>query len=72
MLTLNSLNINQEATIKEIQPSLVRRRLLELGFLPNTKLKVVHKTPFGGPISISIRGYHIALRVAEAKTIIIY
>jgi ferrous iron transport protein A len=71
MRTLNLLNINEIAIIKEVKPSLFRRRLLELGILPNTLIKVTHKTLFNGPISIKIRGYSLALRLSEAKTVVV-
>jgi ferrous iron transport protein A len=48
------------------------RRLLELGFIPGTPLKVLHAAPiFGDPVSYLVRGTHIALRKEEAKRVLV-
>ncbi len=46
------------------------RRLLEMGFLENSSVEVIHESPFGGdPIAVRIRGTVIALRRYEANAI---
>ena len=48
---------------------LLRRRLLEMGLTPKTKVKVRKVAPMGDPIEIRCRGYELSLRKDEAKTI---
>lgn len=49
----------------------VRRRLLEMGMNPGTQVRVVKYAPLKDPIECEIKGYHIALRVAEAQSVIV-
>ena len=44
-------------------------RLLEMGFTNGTNLRVVRLSPFGDPMEVFIRGYHLSLRRAEAAFI---
>ncbi|MFI5402040.1 MAG: ferrous iron transport protein A, partial [Planctomycetota bacterium] len=48
-----------------------RRRLLEMGFVPGTPLRVVRLAPLGDPMQIELHGYHISLRRSEARTILV-
>ncbi|WP_297435538.1 ferrous iron transport protein A [uncultured Clostridium sp.] len=46
------------------------KRLLALGFVNGTSIKLKRKAPFSGdPIIISIRGFDIAIRKQDAKSI---
>ena len=45
------------------------RRLLELGFLPETEIRVVRRAPLGDPIAFYLRGGQICLRASEAARI---
>jgi Fe2+ transport system protein FeoA len=45
----------------------VSRRLLDLGFVPGTTLKVLRRAPLGDPIEIEIRGYRICLRREQLR-----
>jgi len=44
-------------------------KLLEMGFLPGTAVRFNFTAPFGDPICVSVIGYDISLRVAEAAVI---
>ena len=44
-------------------------RLMEMGLLPGTEIKVVRFAPLGDPIEIEVRGYHFSLRREEAAFI---
>jgi Fe2+ transport system protein FeoA len=43
--------------------------LLEMGLLEGTEFEIVRLAPFGDPIDIRIRGYHLSLRKADAARI---
>ncbi|MCG8333284.1 MAG: ferrous iron transport protein A [Proteobacteria bacterium] len=47
----------------------VRQRLLDLGFVPRTIVKVIRKAPLGDPIECSVGTYKVALRNSEASLI---
>ncbi len=45
-------------------------RLLELGFIPGSTVKCLHKAPItGNPKSYLVRGMHVALRNEEATRV---
>ena len=48
-----------------------RRRISDLGLIPNTKIKMLQKSPLGDPIAYLIRGTVIALRSEYTKKIIV-
>ena len=43
----------------------VSRRLLDLGFVPGTTVKVLRRAPLGDPVEIEIRGYRLCLRRSQ-------
>ena len=47
----------------------LRRRLLDMGLTPKTKVMVRKVAPMGDPIEIRVRGYELTLRVEEAEKI---
>lgn len=49
-----------------------RRRLIDMGITPETKITVVRLAPFGDPIQITIRGYELSIRKSDAEQIIIF
>ena len=47
----------------------IHRRLLAMGILPGTVIRVTRLSPFGDPIEYEIRGVFISLRKSEANYI---
>lgn len=47
----------------------IGRRLLDLGFIPGTPVRVVRRAPLGDPIAFELRGSRICLRRREAARI---
>lgn len=48
---------------------LTKRRLIDLGFIPGSKIEVLRKSPAGDPTAYYVRGTIIALRNNEASHI---
>jgi ferrous iron transport protein A len=44
-------------------------KLLEMGFLPGTAVRFNFKAPLGDPVCVSVSGYDLSLRIAEAAVI---
>ena len=44
----------------------IRRRLFDMGITPGTEVMMRKKAPLGDPIEITLRGYELTLRKAEA------
>lgn len=69
-IELTKLKAKEKAIIKEIDlEGKLKYRLLELGIVENTKIKLVKYAPLGDPIQISIRGYNLAIRKETARKI---
>lgn len=47
----------------------LRRRLLDMGLTPGTKVSVRKIAPFGDPIELTLRGYELTLRGEDAANI---
>ena len=47
----------------------VRRRLFDMGITPGAKVLLRKVAPLGDPIEITIRGYELSLRKAEAEAV---
>ena len=68
---LSNLRVGQKAIIKVINNKEMLLKLMEMGCLPGEKILVEKIAPMGDPISISVSGYHLSLRLNEADQIIV-
>jgi len=46
-----------------------RRKLLSFGLTPGTEIVMKKTAPLGDPVEISLRGYSLSLRKAEAEVL---
>ena len=72
---LSDLPIGDEAVVHALSPSCTgaeRRRLLDLGVVPGTRIRCEFPSPFGSPRSYAIRGALIALRDHQADRILVH
>jgi Fe2+ transport system protein FeoA len=71
-ITLEHLQPGDEATVQKLsgEPETMTR-LMEMGLVEGTPIKVVKYAPLGDPIEILVRGYHFSLRRAEAAGIMV-
>ena len=69
-MTLSELKIGESAVVTAVGgEGILRRRLLDMGITPKTKLMVRKRAPLGDPIEIRIRGYELTLRKEDAAKI---
>ncbi|MBI2568937.1 MAG: FeoA domain-containing protein [Candidatus Schekmanbacteria bacterium] len=69
---LSDLSRNEEARVVALSPAcrgIGRRRLLDLGFVPGTLVRVENMGPGGDPVALRVRGALIALRRDQARFI---
>ncbi len=71
MKRLSEIKVGQTVEIIEFENSDLFVKLLEMGCLPGEKIKVEQKAPLGDPISISVVGYNLSLRLSEAAHIFV-
>ncbi len=70
-MRLTELRPGQQAIISQFTSSEISLKLLEMGCIPGEKILVEQIAPMGDPISISISGYTLSLRLCEAENIIV-
>ena len=64
---LNSLRVGQSARVSHIEAEpAMRRRLLDIGLIPGTRVTCTAVSPAGDPAAYLIRGAVIALRGRDA------
>jgi Fe2+ transport system protein FeoA len=71
MKRLSELAIGQKAEIISFEKDEIFIKLMEMGCVPGEIIKVEQKAPLGDPISISVAGYHLSLRINEANSIFV-
>ncbi len=70
LLRLSEVVADQSAVIVSVDSDAAQgRRLLDLGFLPGTSIRVVRRAPLGDPIQFELRGCNFCLRKSEADSI---
>lgn len=70
MTTLRELPAGSSAKVKTVHgQGVISKRLMEMGLIPGTEIRVVKSAPFGDPIQIRVLGYSLALRKNEAASI---
>ena len=58
-------------TIKGFSDSIISLKLMEMGCLPGSSIKMNYAAPLGDPISYYVAGYNLTLRISEASAILI-
>jgi len=71
VLRLSELKPGQAGVIKEFQNNDIFLKLMEMGCVPGETILVEQVAPLGDPLSISVSGYHLSLRLNEADTIFV-
>ena len=49
----------------------IRQRLLDMGVIRGTVVRIKRVAPLGDPIEISLKGYNLAIRKSEAQAILV-
>ena len=67
MKTLRQTKVGQDAKVVKLHgEGAVKRRIMDMGI---TKGVSVHVAPLGDPIEVTVRGYELSLRKADADMI---
>ena len=70
MMNLTNLPIGTRAKVISVNGNnAITKRLMEMGVVPGVSVRVIKSAPFGDPLEIRVRGYHLAMRKNEADTI---
>jgi len=74
LTTLDALKAGQSATVIHLAPAAgdgidVPRRLMELGFVPGERIRVLNRGMTGGPLAVKVGQSTFALRRFEAALV---
>lgn len=70
MRKLNQCQIGETTKITHVGgEGALRRRLLDMGLTPKTKVKIHKVAPLGDPLELHLRGYALSIRLDDAAKI---
>ena len=70
MKTLKEVKVGKTARIVKLHgEGALRRRLMDMGLTRGTEVLVRRVAPFGDPIELTLRGYELSLRRADAEMV---
>ena len=68
MKTLRDVEIGQSATVKKLHgEGPTRRRIMDMGLTKGADIIVRKVAPLGDPIELTVRGYELTVRKADAE-----
>jgi ferrous iron transport protein A len=69
-MTLKDAKIGQTVTVKKLNgEGAVKRRIMDMGLTKGTEVYVRKVAPLGDPVEVTVRGYELSLRKADAEMI---
>ena len=69
-MTLKEAKIGSTVTVKKLTgEGAVKRRIIDMGITKGTEIYIRKVAPLGDPIEITVRGYELSLRKADAEMI---
>ena len=72
MKTLKDVAVGESATVVKLEgEGAVKRRIMDMGITKGTDVLVRKLAPLGDPIEITVRGYELSIRKADANSIIV-
>lgn len=70
MKTLKELNVGQTATVVRLHgDGPVRRRIMDMGLTKGTQVYLRKVAPLGDPLELTVRGYELSIRKADAAMV---
>ena len=72
MKTLKDVAVGDSSIVKKLSgEGALKRRIMDMGVTKGVEIFVRKVAPFGDPIEVTVRGYELSLRKAEAENILV-
>ncbi len=69
-MTLRDAQVGQTVKVLKLQGTgPVKRRIMDMGITKGQVIKVIRVAPLGDPMEITVRGYELSVRKADAEMI---
>lgn len=70
--TLKQVRCGETVTVQKLQgEGPVKRRIMDMGITKGTSIFVRKVAPLGDPVEVTVRGYELSLRKADAHMILV-
>lgn len=70
MNTLKEAKIGDTVTVVKLHgEGAVKRRLMDMGITNGTQVHIRKVAPLGDPVEVTVRGYELSLRKADAEMV---
>ena len=70
MKTLNQVKVGETVTVKRLHgEGPVKRRIMDMGITKGVEVYVRKVAPLGDPVELTVRGYELSVRKADAEMI---
>ena len=70
MATLKQTRVGQTVTVKKLNGAgAVKRRIMDMGITKGEEVHIRKVAPLGDPIEVTVRGYELSIRKADAEMI---
>lgn len=72
MSNLRNTPVGSTVTVRKIEgEGVTRRRIMDMGITRGAEIFVRKVAPLGDPVEITVRGYELSLRKADAEMILV-
>ncbi len=69
-MTLRDVKVGQTVSVVKLQgEGATKRRIMDMGITKGTSIYVRKVAPLGDPVEVTVRGYELSLRKADAEMI---
>ena len=70
MKTLRDVRIGETATVVKLHgEGAVKRRIMDMGITKGVEIYIRKVGPLGDPVELTVRGYELSLRKADAEMV---
>ncbi len=71
-MTLKEVPCGSTVTVKKLEgEGAIKRRIMDMGITKGTTVLVRKMAPLGDPIEVTVRGYELSVRKADADNIVV-
>ena len=70
MATLKEAKVGETVTVRKLNSEgAIKRRIMDMGLTKGTEVYIRKVAPLGDPIEVTVRGYELSLRKADAEMV---
>lgn len=69
-MTLKEAKVGQTVIVKKLTgEGAIKRRIMDMGITKGTEIYIRKVAPLGDPVEVTVRGYELSLRKADAEMV---